>query len=100
MSYRNFEELKHLSKDEAKRLYKEAYSRFKTTEKKEYFKLHLPIILGQVIGGAFGSYFYNSTHLFIYTGLIGAFIGLFFTRKLIQKQIEPYIQDVVNKSLT
>ena len=98
MSYKSFEELKHLPKDKAKKVYKEACLRFKTTEKFEYFKLGLPPVLGQVLGAGIALYFYNSTHLFIYTGLIGALIGLFFSNRLIQQKLKPYIQSAVNQS--
>ena len=100
MAYKNFEELKHLPKDKAKYFYKEAHSRFIAAEKGEYFKLHIPVVLGQALGSGIALHFYNSTHLFIYTGIIGACIGLFFTNRLIQQKMKPYIHKVVNESST
>ena len=100
MSYRNFNELKQLPKDEAKNLYNKAYSRFKTVEKDKYFKLLLLTSSVAGIGAGIGFYFSNETHLGIYLAAIGAVIGQYLMTKLIEKRMSPYIKEEMDEFYT
>ncbi len=100
MSYKNINELKQLPKDEAKYLYKAAYSRFKASEKSTYFKLSLLVGLCAGLGAGIGLYFSNETHLGALLAGIGAFIGQYFMTRRIEQKMKPYLLEVINESST
>lgn len=80
MLYRFYDELKMLRVTEAIEIYSRANECFMAKEKSLHDKLLLLMIAFQVFGGWLGVYFYNSTHILIYTGFIGVLIGFSYSK--------------------